>query len=77
MLFGYVKKEDVISLINKEVELTRQTFDKYRRLADANCKHRHEGECCEREAARCEELANEYFARYLEAKELLAQIDKL
>ena len=76
-MFGYVKKETIVDLIKKEVDLTRKSFDKYRALSEIHSTHRHEDECHAKEAAKYEELANEYFSRYLEAKEILSQIDKL
>lgn len=76
-MFGYVKKETIINIIEEEVEMNRRTFDKYRRMADTHAKHRHEDECSERETVRCSELADEYFARYLECKEILTQLRAL
>ena len=77
MLFGYVKKETVIALVEQEVETNRKMHDRYVGLAKAHQEHRQEGECYEKEYQRCKEAADEYFARYLGSKEILTQLNKL
>lgn len=70
-MFGYVKKDDVIALVKREVENNRQMHDRYEKLANTHREHAGEGDCYERELTRCTAAADEYFARYLESKEIL------
>lgn len=76
-MFGYVKKDDVIALVKKEVEMNRQMHDRYEKLAITHREHAKEGECYEKELARCTAAADEYFARYLESKEILQQLNAM
>lgn len=76
-MFGYVKKDDVIALVKREVDLNRQMHDRYEKMADTHRKHSEESECYERELAKCTAAADEYFARYLECKEILRLLDAM
>lgn len=76
-MFGYVKKDNVINLIKREVEVNRQMHDRYKKLAKTHEEHAEEGECYERELAKCTATADEYFARYLESKEILQQLNAM
>lgn len=76
-MFGYVKKDDVIALVKREVDVNRQMHDRYQKLAKTHKGHTEEGECYERELAKCLAASDEYFARYLESKEILQQLEAL
>lgn len=76
-MFGFVKKEDVVNLITKEVELNRKMYDKYTELCNSHSDHTEEGECYKREKARCSSMADEYFARYQQSKELLNKVKSM
>jgi len=70
-MFGYIKKDEVIALVEREVSLNREMHERYSGLAKAN------GESYEKEAVRFAGLAEEYFTRYMESKEILDQLNKL
>ena len=73
-MFGYIKKESVIEIIEKEVGVCREAYCHYRDLAKAVSKHCKEEECWEKEARRYDELAQSYFERYLQTREILTQV---
>lgn len=76
-MFGYVKKDNVIALVKREVEINRQMYDRYEKLAAAHREHGEKGECYEKELARCTGMSDEYFARYMASKEILKQLDAM
>lgn len=76
-MFGLIKKETVEDLISKEMELNRKMFDKYSELRNAQSEVSEKDDCFKREAERCSQLADEYFARYQQSKELLNKLKNL
>lgn len=76
-MFGLIKKETVEEMISKEMELNRKMFDKYSELRNAQGNGPDTDECFKREAERCRQLADEYFARYQQSKELLNKLKNL
>ena len=77
MLFGYVKQEEVLNCIKKEMELNHQLYVKYDKLASSHRECIDESEYFAKEADRCAEMAANYFTRYLQCRELLAEVNKL
>jgi hypothetical protein len=76
-MFGYVKKDDVVALVKREVDLNRQMHDRYEKMAATHREHAEKSECYERELAKCTAASDEYFARYLECKEILRLLDAM
>jgi transcriptional regulatory protein LevR len=76
-MFGYIKKETVETMLTKEIELNRKMYEKYSNLLNAHMEHAEEGECYKREEQRLANLADEYFSRYQESKEILKKINQM
>lgn len=76
-MFGYVKKESVEAMLEKEVELNRKMFEKYSDLLNSHNDIAGDGECYKREQQRLSQLSDEYFARYQESKELLDKVKRM
>jgi hypothetical protein len=76
-MFGFVKKETVEEMVTKEVNINREMYEKCITLRDACNKSSEQGECHKTEVERYTQMADEYFARYQQSKEILSKLKNL